>query len=55
MTSRMPTASAAPAPTPGGACEQRLRKATSIGALYEALDERLLDELLGAEISLAKT
>ncbi len=34
--------------------EQRLAKATSIGALYDRLDERLLDELYGAEISLSK-
>ena len=34
--------------------EQRLAKTTSIGALFDALDERLLDELEGAEISLSK-
>jgi hypothetical protein len=34
--------------------EQRLAKARSIGALFDALDERLLDELYGAEISLSK-
>lgn len=34
--------------------EQRLATATSIGALYEALDNELLDGLLGAEISLSK-
>ena len=34
--------------------EQRLAKASSIGALFEALDERLLDELCGAEIMISK-
>lgn len=34
--------------------EQRLAKATSIGALFDQLDERLLEELYGAEISLSK-
>ncbi|MGH7490543.1 MAG: hypothetical protein ACREMY_33770 [bacterium] len=34
--------------------EQRFAKATSIGALYEALDDELLDGLLGADISLSK-
>ena len=34
--------------------EQRLGNATSIGALYEALDDELLDGLLGADISLSK-
>jgi hypothetical protein len=34
--------------------EQRLARASSIGALFEELDERLLDELYGAEISLSK-
>lgn len=34
--------------------ERRLESATSIGALYDALDEQLLDELYGAEISLSK-
>lgn len=34
--------------------EQRLENATSIGALYEALDDELLDDLLGADISLSK-
>jgi hypothetical protein len=34
--------------------EQRLAKTTSIGALYEALDDELLDGLLGADISLSK-
>jgi len=31
--------------------EQKLQKATSIGALYDTLDEHLIDELQGAEIS----
>lgn len=35
--------------------EQRLAKTTSIGALFEALDDELLDGLIGAEISLSKT
>jgi hypothetical protein len=51
----MPTAS-------GSACadawtkleEQRLASASSIGALFDQLDERLLEELYGAEISLSK-
>jgi hypothetical protein len=34
--------------------EQRLAGATSIGALYDELDDRLLGELLGAEISLSR-
>ena len=34
--------------------EQRLAKATSIGALFDQLDERLLDELYGAEIRISK-
>jgi len=33
---------------------QRLEKASSIGALFDALDEQLLDDLFGAEISLSK-
>jgi hypothetical protein len=34
--------------------EQRLAAATSVGALFEELDARLLDELYGAEIRLSK-
>lgn len=34
--------------------EQHLAKATSIGALYDALDDQLLDGLLGADIRLSK-
>lgn len=34
--------------------ERRLAKASSIGALFEELDEQLLDELYGADISLSK-
>jgi hypothetical protein len=34
--------------------EQKLDKATSIGELYEKLNDELLDELIGAEISLSK-
>ncbi len=34
--------------------EQRLANASSIGALFAELDERLLDELYGADISLSK-
>lgn len=34
--------------------ERRLASATSIGALFEELDDQLLDELFGAEISLSK-
>jgi hypothetical protein len=34
--------------------EERLARATSIGALFDELDERLLDELYGAEICLSK-
>lgn len=34
--------------------EQRLNRATSIGALYEELDDQLLDELHGAKFSLSK-
>ena len=45
----------------GGACadawkhmlERKLAKASSVGALFDALDERLLDDLYGAEISLS--
>jgi hypothetical protein len=33
--------------------ERRLARATSIGALFDELNERLLDELDGAEISLS--
>jgi hypothetical protein len=33
--------------------ERKLSKASSVGALYEALEERLLDDLYGAKISLA--
>jgi hypothetical protein len=34
--------------------ERRLASATSISALYEELDDQLLDDLLSAEISLSK-
>jgi hypothetical protein len=34
--------------------ERQLAKATSIGALFEALDDELLDGLMGAQISLSK-
>ncbi len=34
--------------------EQRLASASSIGALFEELDEGLLGELLGADISLSR-
>jgi hypothetical protein len=34
--------------------EQRLAKTTSIGALYDVLNDELLDGLLGAEIRLSK-
>jgi hypothetical protein len=34
--------------------EQRLAGATSIGALFAELDERLLDELYGADIRFSK-
>jgi hypothetical protein len=34
--------------------ERRLSGATSIGALYEEINDQLLDDLLGAEISLSK-
>jgi hypothetical protein len=34
--------------------DDRLAKATSIGALYDRLNERLLDELYGAEIRISK-
>ncbi len=34
--------------------EQKLQRAPSIGALYDTLDEHLIDELQGAEISFAK-
>ena len=33
--------------------EEKIAKATSIGALIESLDERLLDELQGTQISLS--
>jgi hypothetical protein len=35
--------------------ERRLARATSIGALYEDLDDQLLNELYGASLSLSKT
>lgn len=34
--------------------ERRFAKASSIGALFDQLDERLLDELYGADISVSK-
>jgi hypothetical protein len=34
--------------------ENKLLNASSVGALYEILDERLLDELYGATITIAK-
>ena len=34
--------------------EQKLEKTNSIGALFDALDDRLLDELYGSEIILCK-
>jgi hypothetical protein len=34
--------------------ERKLKKTSSVGALYDALDERLLDELDGSKISLSK-
>jgi hypothetical protein len=34
--------------------EQKLAHATSIGALYDELDDQLLDELSGAKFSFAK-
>jgi hypothetical protein len=34
--------------------ERRLARASSIGALFDELDEGLLDELYGADISLSK-
>ena len=34
--------------------ERRLARASSIGALFDELDERLIEELYGAEISLSK-
>lgn len=34
--------------------ERRFAKASSIGALFDQLDERLLDELCGADISVSK-
>ncbi len=34
--------------------DQRLAKTTSIGALFDALNEQLLDELYGATINLSK-
>jgi hypothetical protein len=34
--------------------EQRMAHATSIGALFEELDDQLLNELSGASISLAR-
>jgi hypothetical protein len=33
--------------------EQKFNKASSVGALFEALDERMLDELCGAEIKIS--
>lgn len=33
--------------------KQKIGRASSIGALFESLDERLLDELQGAQISLS--
>jgi hypothetical protein len=35
--------------------ERDLVKATSIGALLEVLDERVIDELDGAELSISKS
>jgi hypothetical protein len=34
--------------------EQKFQRATSIGALYDTLDEHLIDVLQGAEISFAR-
>jgi hypothetical protein len=34
--------------------EDKLAKATSIGALYDELNERLLDDLYGAQIGISK-
>jgi hypothetical protein len=34
--------------------ERRLAQASSIGALYETLNDRLIDELHGAEISFSR-
>jgi hypothetical protein len=34
--------------------DQKLAKATSVGALYNALEEFLLDDLEGAQISLSR-
>ena len=34
--------------------EQKLQKATSIGALYDTLEEHLIDELHGVEITFEK-
>jgi hypothetical protein len=34
--------------------EERLAKTTSIGALYDRLDDRLLEELVGAEIAVSR-
>jgi hypothetical protein len=34
--------------------ERRLAQANSIGALFDALDQQLLDELHGAEIGLSR-
>ena len=34
--------------------ERKLAKASSVGALFDALDDQLLEELYGAEISLSK-
>ncbi len=34
--------------------EQKLQNATSIGALYDTLDEHLIDELEGVELSFEK-
>jgi hypothetical protein len=33
--------------------EQKFNKASSVGALFDALDERMLEELYGAEIRLS--
>ena len=55
MTFPMPKALARPAPDAWTELrERRLAKASSIGALFEELDEQLLDELYGADISLSK-
>jgi hypothetical protein len=34
--------------------DRRLASATSIGVLFDELDERLIEELFGADISLSK-